>query len=88
MQPLSKRSDGTLKGSNFRADGSDHQAIISSSTTKKPDEEDSGSEKYIIQKTTDWDVQYSDQDLAARQEPAADADEITPPDVVRGHTVL
>ncbi|KAK5170646.1 uncharacterized protein LTR77_005235 [Saxophila tyrrhenica] len=88
MQPLSKRSDGTPRGSNFRSDGSDHQTFIVSAASKKPDEGDDGSEEGIIQKTTDWNVRYSDPDSARRHAATEDADEVASPDGARGHTVL
>lgn len=93
MQSLSRRSNRPPQGSghNLRPDGSENHVTISSSTKKG--EEDDGSEKNMIQKTTDWDIQYSDQDQAIRRRESPDADDSTAhdvitPDVVRGHTLL
>ena len=93
LQSVSKRSDATPKdsvgGHIFRTDGSEHLVTISSSTKKE--EEDDGSEEHMIQKTTDWDIHYSNPDQVLKHQiSAADADDTIPRNggLAEGHTVL
>lgn len=75
----------------FRPGRSDHHAVVSSSNPRitgdvqHDDWMDGGaSDKFMIQKTVDWDVQYGDD----QRQSADDPNETPHPDMVHTHTVV